>query len=80
LMASLLDVEPAISADGESETVSHLQPPPGAQTFHSIPCHQSPDGWAEFASLRATPNGPLLCVHCGEVHKEARFGATSSYR
>jgi hypothetical protein len=46
--------------------------PPGWQKFHSIPCRASPDGWAEFASLRATPQGPLLCVHCGEVHKEAR--------
>jgi hypothetical protein len=42
--------------------------PPGWRTFHGIPCALSSDGWAEFSRLRATPHGPLLCIHCGEVH------------
>jgi hypothetical protein len=62
IMTALLDVEPAIQGDAQ------LEPPPGWQMFHSIPCNQSPDGWAEFVQLRATPNGPLLCVHCGGTH------------
>jgi hypothetical protein len=67
IMSASLEVpEPAVSADVQ------LDPPPGWQTFHSIPCSSSPDGWAEFSQLRATPNGPLLCIHCREVHKEAR--------
>jgi hypothetical protein len=75
LMATASTSEPEMSAADVQ-----LEIPPGAQTFRSIPCKASPDGWAEFSQLRATPTGPLLCVHCGEVHKEARFGATSSYR
>jgi hypothetical protein len=42
--------------------------PPGFHRFHSIPCSSSPDGWAEFSGLRATPRGPLLCIHCGKAH------------
>jgi hypothetical protein len=64
VMGALEIAEPFVSADVQLE-------PPGWQTFHSIPCRQSPDGWAEFASLRATPTGPLLCVHCGEPEREA---------
>jgi hypothetical protein len=59
---TLLDMFPADDIDDI---------PPGWQKFHSIPCRASPDGWAEYATLRATPQGPLLRVHCGEVHKEA---------
>jgi hypothetical protein len=44
--------------------------PPRWQPFHSIPCKASPDGWAEFSQPRATPQELLLCVHCGEAHKE----------
>jgi hypothetical protein len=66
MMAAASTSEPEMSAAD-----APLDPPLGAQTFHSIPCKASPDGWAEFASLRATPTGPLLCVHCGQPHGEA---------
>jgi len=65
LMAALEIAEPVMSADAQ------LEPLAGWQRFHSIPCRASPDGWADFAQLRATPNGPLLCVHCGQPHGEA---------
>jgi hypothetical protein len=74
LMASLSTVEaldrlaPEEVPAREDPVVAALEIPPGAQTFHSIPCKASPDGWAEFAQLRETPTGPLLCVHCGKTH------------
>jgi hypothetical protein len=67
MMASLSIAEPVVSADVQGD--APLDIPPGWQTFHSIPCKASPDGWAEFSQLRATPTGPLLCVHCGGPHR-----------
>ena len=33
-------------------------------TLDILYCEKSPDGRHEYARLRATPRGPLLCVHC----------------
>jgi hypothetical protein len=38
----------------------HISVPDVAQAA----CPDSPDGRHEYARLRATPTGPLLCVHC----------------
>jgi hypothetical protein len=53
--------------------------PAGWRRFHGITCTLSPDGWAEFSRLRATPHGPPLCIHCGEVHlPRASAGASQA--
>jgi hypothetical protein len=67
VIATLALLDHAVIAASDFDAI-----PTGWQTFHSIPCGSSPDGWAEFSQLRATPTGPLLCVHCGEVHKDRR--------
>jgi hypothetical protein len=54
--------------DATPETEIPLEIPTGWVRFHSTLCGSSPDGWAEFARLRATPTGPSLCIHCGAPH------------
>lgn len=58
---------PIVEQDGP-----HAMNSGSADVALSLPrCVESPDGWAEFSQLRASPHGPLLCVHCGQSHVQS---------